>query len=238
MRRVLLLLCVFLSVSQSSMGQGMEAQELFQKMRFRLDAVKDYIADVRMKIDVSFMRIPTLYGKLYFKSPDKMKLERSGGISILPKNTVSLTLNNLVPDGAATVIDAGREVIAGKNLRVIKVVPDDDKSDIVLTKIWVDEAKQLAMRTETTTRENGTISMNLQFGKYADLALPDQVTFHVDVKEFKVPKGVAMDYDEGKTAAVQQEKQKGKPRKGTIRIEYLGYQINQGLSDQVFVEKK
>ena len=87
--------------------------------------------------------------------------------------------------------------VNGKQLRVIKVVPENDQTDIVLTKIWVDEERLLALRTETTTRENGTISMDLSFGKYVQYALPDHVVFYVNVKEFKVPKGVTMDYDAG-----------------------------------------
>lgn len=213
-----------------------EANQLFLDLRNRLNAVKDYTADVKMRIDVSFMRIPTLRGKLYFKNPDKMKLERNGGISILPKKSISLTLNNLVPAGDATVIDAGVEQIGGKNLRILKVVPGNDQSDIVLTKIWVDEEQLLAKKIETTTRENGTVKMDLQFGKYAHLALPDQVVFFVDVKELKMPKSVTMDYDDG-TEAVMKKQSAGKPKKGTIRIEYLSYQINTGLSDEIFKDK-
>jgi len=237
MRKVLLLCALYCGVVASCNAQGGSAQELFYKMRSRLESVQDYVADVRMKINISFMRVPTLYGKLYFKSPDKMKLERNGGISILPKKSISLTLNNLVPAGNATVIDAGKETIDGKKLRVIKVVPESDKTDIVLTKIWVDEERQLALRTETTTRDNGTISMDLSFGKYAQLALPDHVTFYVDVKDFKVPKGVTMDYDTGEEAIVKKSGN-GKPKKGTIRIDYLRYEINKGLSDAIFTEEK
>ncbi|HRO43987.1 MAG TPA: hypothetical protein PL009_14220 [Flavipsychrobacter sp.] len=236
MKRVFVLFCFFVLNVHVSAAQDVSAQQLFYNMRTKLSTVKDYVAEVKMKINISFMRVPTLSGKLYFKSPDKMKLERNGGISILPKKSISLTLNNLVPAGDVTVIDAGEERINGKALRVIKVVPDNDQTDIVLTKIWVDETRLLAIRTETTTRENGTISMDLQFGKYAHLALPDHVIFHVDVKDFKVPKGVTMDYDTGEDVIVKKG-ENNKPKKGTIRIDYLSYEVNKGLSDQVFIEK-
>jgi outer membrane lipoprotein-sorting protein len=198
--------------------------------------VKDYVADVKVKIDVSFMKVPPMNGKLYFKAPDKMKLERDGGISILPKKSINLTMNNVIPEGGVTIIDAGYDKIGDKNLRVIKVVPTDERTDVVLTKIWVDEARLLAVRTETTTRDNGTIKMELYFGKYVNQALPDRITFYVDVKDYKLPKGVTMDYD-----GMDQPAKKpatGKPRKGRIEINYLDYKVNQGLSDAVFLEKK
>jgi outer membrane lipoprotein-sorting protein len=214
-----------------------DANTLFLKMRQKLEYVKDYVADVKMKVDVSFMRVPQLHGKLYFKAPDKMKLDRSGGISIMPRKSISMTLNNLVPSGEATVIDAGVDQVGSIKTRVIKVVPGTEQTDIVLTKIWIDEERLLALRTETTTRDNGTINMDLVYGKYADIGLPDKITFFVDVKEFKLPKGVTMDYDQG-----QQPKKTGKEgpklKKGKIEITYLNYQVNKGIPDEVFRDNK
>ncbi|RYE23749.1 MAG: hypothetical protein EOP51_09575 [Sphingobacteriales bacterium] len=221
-----LLLPVFAQAAPQS------AEDLFYKLRTRLEGVKDYVADVKVRIDVNFMRVPPMAGKLYFKAPDKMKLERDGGISILPRKSINLTMNNVIPEGGVTIIDAGYD----GNLRVIKVVPTDERTDVVLTKIWVDETRLLAVRTETTTRDNGTIKMELFFGKYTAQALPDRITFFVDVKDYKLPKGVTMDYDGMDQPAKKQAT--GKPRKGKIEITYLNYKINQGINDAVFIEKK
>jgi len=217
-------------------AQNQSAEDIFYQLRTRLDAVKDYVADVKVRIDVSFMRVPPMAGKLYYKAPDKMKLERDGGISILPKKSMNLTMGNIVPEGGVTVIDAGYDMINNKKLRVLKVVPNDDKTEVVLTKIWVDEERLLAMRTETTTRDNGTIKMELSFGRYVAQALPDKMTFYIDVKDYKLPKGVTMDYDDMQEAT--KKAPATRPRKGRIEINYLNYKINQGLSDAVFAEKK
>jgi hypothetical protein len=197
--------------------------------------VKDYVADVRMKIDVSFMRVPMLAGKLFYKAPGRLKLERAGGISILPKKSVSLSIDKMMPSGGVTVIDAGAEKIDGIPVHVIKVIPEGE-SDIVLAKIWVDERRMLALRTETTTRDNGTARMELSYDKYAGQALPDKIVFVMDVKEYKLPKGVTMDYDEG-NAPVQKSENPRLPKKGRIEIRYLSYQVNVGLSDAIFSDK-
>lgn len=235
MVRLAVLAVMFTSIYSGAYAQADSASILFDKLRSRLNGIKDYVADVRVKIDISFMKVPPLEGKLYFKAPDKMKLERHGGVSILPKNNVSLTLNSMFPTGEATVIDAGADVIGGKPVKVIKVVPLEDAGQIILTKIWVDEARNLALRTETTTRDNGTVKMDLAFGKHAGLGLPDKVTVYLDVKEFKLPKGVTMDYDPNeqvKPAAKGDNKRK----KGKIEINYLNYEINKGLPDKIFAE--
>lgn len=233
---MLMLACMVVSSSSVS-AQSDTAAVLFEKLRSRLDNVDDYVADVRVKIDVSFMKVPPLKGKLYFKAPDKMKLERGSGISILPKKNVNLTLNSMLPFGATTVIDAGMDVVDGTDVRVIKVIPHQDAGQIVLTKIWVDEKRNLALRTESTTRDNGTVKMDLSFGEHVDKGLPDKVVVHVDVKEYKLPKGVTMDYDSSPLAEIPEDA-KEKERKGKIEIDYLNYEINKGLSDDVFEEKE
>ncbi|XZF13978.1 LolA family protein [Chitinophagaceae bacterium MMS25-I14] len=231
---VCLLMCVLPAKSQS-----LPADQLFYKLRDKVSTVKDYVADVKMKIDVSFMRVPPLSGKLYFKYPDKIKLERSGGIAILPKKTVNMSLNNMMPAGVTTVIDAGYDTVAGIKVRVIKVVPGNEEADIVLTKLWIDENRVLAMRSETTTRENGTLKMDLEYGRFLSMSLPDKVILSMDVNDYKLPKGVTMDYDEGagQTEMVQQANHK-RVKKGRIQITYLSYKVNTGLEDSFFAGKK
>jgi hypothetical protein len=160
-----------------------------------------------------------------------MRLERYGGLSILPKKNVNLTLSNLIPSGDVTVIDAGITTIDGKTLRVIKVVPETENGEIILTKIWVDEAALLAVKTQTTTRNDGTILMDLVYNKYASFGLPDKVTIHMDVKDYKLPKGVTMDYNDLAPPATAPGP---KNQKGTIEIRYLTYEINKGIKDEVF----
>lgn len=236
MKSVLVNLCLSLLCFNAFAQEEDAATAVFEQLKVKLDKIDDYVADVRVDIDVSFMKVPPLAGKLYFKAPDKMKLERKGGISILPKKNMSFTLNSMFPEGNVTVIDAGTDMLNGEHVRVIKVIPDNDASGIILTKVWIDPVKILALRTETTTRENGTVKMNLEFGKYAQYALPDKVTVYLDVKEFKIPKGVTMDYDAGQTAMGRKDTGKSTPKKGEITINYLKYDVNAGVSDAIFTE--
>ena len=235
-----LLLCAFAGIFffHHANAQPLSAEQLFYKLRARVTSIKDYTARVKMNVNVSFMKVPQLQGTLYFKSPDKLKLERAGGLSVLPKGGVTLSMNSLLPEGGVSVIDAGTDVIDGKPVRVIKAVPDGEGADIVLTKMWVDEAALLVRRAETTTRDNGTVKMDLTFGKYINLALPDRAVLTVDVKEYKMPKGVTMDYGTSQAITEDNKQAKGKRRKGTIRVEYLDYKVNTGLSDAIFVEQK
>lgn len=229
---------VCMLVATSGIKAG-EADKLFYALRTKVLTVKDYTADVRMKIDINRMKIPQLKGTLFFKSPNKMRLERHGGLSILPKKNINLTLSNLMPAGNVTVIDAGSAVIDGKKVRIIKVIPEDDMGQIILSKLWIDEANMLILKTETTSRNDGTIAMDLTFGKYASYALPDHVTITMDVKDYKLPKGITMDYNDTPPPPPKDPKEKKpKTQKGTIQINYLSYTINKGIPDAKFADKE
>lgn len=227
--RFLLLVAICLCSIQAD---ATEASKLFDSLRTKVLAVKDYTAEVKMKINIAYMRIPQLSGTLYYKNPDKMRLERHGGLSILPKKNVNLTLSNLIPSGRVNVLDGGEATVEGKKVRVIKVIPEDDLSDIILTKLWIDETALLALRTETTTRNDGTVTMELQYARYMPYALPDNVTINMYLKNYKLPKGVAMDYNND--IPDPKLKKDTKNQKGTIKIQYLKYDINTGLSDKIF----
>lgn len=224
-----------LSIAISCRAAAGSPEQLYSALLSKVTAVKDYTAEVKMKIDVTYMRMPMLRGRLYYKAPDKMRMERSGGISLLPKKNVNLALSTLIPNGNVTVIDAGMGNINGKPARILKVIPQDDRGDIVLTKIWIDEAAVLALRTETTTQNDGTVIMDMQYGNYISYALPDRVTITLDVKEYKLPRGVTMDY--GDAPAPTPPAKDGKRKKGKVDIYYLSYQVNTGLSDDLFKKR-
>jgi outer membrane lipoprotein-sorting protein len=233
MRKIWALVVVL--VCTMNVAVAADANQLYYKLRDKVLKVKDYTADVKIKIDVAYMRIPEVKGKLYFKTPDKMRLERNGGLSVLPKKNISMTLNNLMPPGNVTAIDAGYETIGTKKVRIIKVIPDDETSNIVLTKLWIDEVAMVALKTETSTKDQGTVVMNLEYGAYTTYGLPDKVVVSMDVKEYKLPQGVTMDYNDA--TEMQKNAKAAKGKKGTIQLTYLKYDINKGLSDAVFLKK-
>ena len=230
-------LCLFVFILCPAMVHAQDVTQLYYTIRDKVHTVNDYIADVKIKIDVSFMKVPPMKGKLYFKNPDKIKLERNGGISILPKNSYSLTLNNLLPPGKVTVIDGGYDTIVNKRVHIIKVIPGNDTGDIVLTRISIDESSMLPLHTETTTRDNGTINIDLQYGRYAAYSLPDKVVFYINLKDYSLPKGVTMDYS-GTDEDLVQKAKRAKVKKGKVQIDYLSYKMNTGLTDDFFKEKK
>jgi hypothetical protein len=56
------------------------------------------------------------------------------------------------------------------------------------------------------------------------------VIFSFNTKEYKLPKGVTFDYDDGS----EKKHPDGKPKKGKVELTYSSYTINKGLDESVF----
>jgi hypothetical protein len=111
------------------------------------------------------------------------------------------------------------------------LLPSDENAEIVLSTLYIDEKTELIRKAKNTTRDNGTYELEMSYGKYASYGLPDKVIFSFNTKDYKLPKGVTFDYDDGA------EKKAGdslKNKKGKVEITYSEYLINKGVADAVF----
>jgi outer membrane lipoprotein-sorting protein len=228
MRYVLITLVAFLSL----VAQGQDADKLIRDVRAKLDQVKDYKATGKLKTDVAFLKIPVSNVQVYYKKPNRFKVKKDGGISLLPKNGVSVNLNSLLMAEDYTAVPAGESMLNGVPVKIIKLLPLNDNGDVVLTTMYIDDKKLLIQKAVTTTRDNGTYDMQMSYGKFEKYGLPDKVIFSFNTKDYKLPKGVTFEYDAGETAKTQEEKLKNK--KGKVEILYENYLINKGIDDSIF----
>ena len=202
---------------------------LLQKVKAKIDQVNDYEASGTMKTNVVFLKVPVANVKIYFKKPNKLKIKNEKGISFVPKGAVNINLNNVLSNGNYMTIDAGLEKINGNNLRVIKLLPNDENSDMVLSILYIDEQNLVIRKAKTTTRENGSYELEMSYGKYIQYALPDKIVFSFNTKDYKLPKGVTFDFDDGSESNKTSTAVKNKT--GKAEIVFHQYSINKGVDD-------
>jgi outer membrane lipoprotein-sorting protein len=223
---------IFLLLGITSSIYSQDVSTLVAKVKAKIDQVNDYTAEGKMKTDVAFIKAPVGKVKVFFRKPDLFKLQKDGGISILPKGGISINMRSLLTTERFLALDAGTQLLEGQSLRIVKLLPVEESSDVVLTTLYIDEPSLLIKKAISTTKENGTYEMEMQYGKFSQYALPDKVIISFRTKDYKLPKGVTLEFsDEGKPKT---EAEKLKNRKGRIEISYSSYSINKGLPDIVF----
>lgn len=230
MKKILFLVSLF-TIHFSLFTHAQDMTELVNKVKTKLQQVNDYQADGVLKTDIAFIKAPISKVKVYFKRPDKFRLKKEGGISVLPKGGVSVTMSSITDVNNFVALSAGAADVDGFATKIVKVLPSDENSEVVLATLYIDEANLLIRKAVITTKENGTYEIGLTYGKYAGYALPDKVVFSFNTKDYKLPKGITLEFDDNVKPG---DMDKLKNKKGKVEITYSSYIINKGVDDSVF----
>ncbi len=231
MKKIILVSCLlFISISVSYSQSAYDPIAIISKINKKFKLIKDYQADAVIDARISFLKILPQKAIIYFKQPDKFHLQ-SKGIAILPKQNFENLYSLLADEKSYQAFASGNEIINSKPTIILNVIPNQDTSDLVLAKIWVDISNELILKAQLTTKTNGTILIEYSYSKNSDVGLPDQIIFTVDVKKFKIPKAVSADINSTASPSSNSSKE---PKKGRIIVKLVNYIINKGISDTVF----
>jgi hypothetical protein len=203
--------------------------DLLKSVRAKYDKVNDYVAEARLKTNVSFIKAPVARVRIYFKKPDKLRIKNENGISLIPKGSININISNLIIPGNFQAIDGGMENVGGVFCKIVRIFPNNDNADITRSTLYIDEKRLLVLKSVVSTKENGSYELLMHYAKWASFALADSAEFSFNTRDYKLPKGVTIDYDNGSAKNNQASNKKGK-----VEIVYLNYIINKGLSDSVF----
>jgi hypothetical protein len=221
----------FVFFLSATVAVAQQEEALLKKVRAKLDKVNDYQAEGKMKLDVSFINAPESNVTVYYKKPDRFKVKKAGGISILPKGGVSVNIASLLSGGSYQTVPGGASSVNGTPTRVVKLIPADEAGDVVLSVLHIDEKEAVIRKATVTTKESGTYEILLSYGAYLAWGLPDKVVFTFNTKDYKLPKGITFEYDKG---GEKKAKDETKLKKGKVEIAYTSYVINKGVEEKNF----
>ncbi len=203
-----------------------DANKIMDAITLRMSKVKDYSVRANIKSDIPMIKILPVNATLYYKQKDQFKMV-SKGIAILPKQGFTDLTKIIRQKGTYTAFVTGNEMQNKTPITIISILPLSDTSDVVLLKIWVDPNLNI-VKSQMTTRSSGTLTATYEYGLQAAYGLPDRMVFTMDVKKFKIPKGLTTDIQR------QSNPNQVVPKTGTIYILLSNYSINKGIDDAVF----
>ena len=224
---------LFVLQALTSFSQEVDADVVIQQVVQKLNSVKDYSVEANIKANIPLIKIMPVNASIYFKQKDKFKVV-SKGIAILPKQGFTDVNAFLMNKGSYMAVSSGTKTIGEIKTNLITVIPTGENSEIILAKLWIDTKRDVILRSQVTTRSSGTVIVDYTYGAEVQFGLPNQLTFTIDVKKFKMPKSVAADLNK---TDQQKKKTADKDQKGTIVIQLTNYKVNKGISDAVFKEK-
>jgi outer membrane lipoprotein-sorting protein len=211
-------------------SQNNDPEKILERVKNEFNKIEDYKADISVKVDIPFIKMPERSATLYYKQPDKIHIE-SEGFAMLPKEGINFSPISLFESKHTSFYEKD-EMIGNVNAAVIKIIPLNDMSDILLSALWIDPEKNVILKVESSRKPTGTFSIEFDYGKREEeFNLPDLIefTFSVDPLMFRTKNPREMRTDESK-----QPEDSTKVKTGKVFIHYSNYIVNQGIPDSLF----
>ncbi len=225
MKRVIL---IFLFFSALGFSQSKNPDVIIKNLKEAFSKVKDYKVNVDIKVDVNVIKVPEMKAKLYFKAPDKIHIE-SEGFAMLPRKGLYTSPLSFL-NGDYTSIYVKEDTVDNHSTSEIKIIPLNDKGDLLLTTLWIDQSKNIIRKVESSTKTNGTFSLLLYYNKNIKYPLADSMVFSFNAGKLNTPSMIGEDENHGRRRRAL------KDISGKVIIHYFNYEVNTGIPDSVFEE--
>jgi outer membrane lipoprotein-sorting protein len=224
---LILLFILFINLN----AQTTDPNEIVNSVISKFNQVKDYEVDIEIKVDVEFLKVPDSKAKLYFKQPDKVKL-KSEGFALLPKDGIDFSPSSIIK-GNYTAIFERTETLDRYQTSVVKIVPLNQTTNIILSTIWIDNKNFIIRKVESTTKTQGTYTIELFYDDKFNYPLPIQMIFSFNLDKMNLPQTFT-----NTTPKSNRKKFRDGPVIGKVFVNYSNYLVNKNLSDKIFEEEK
>ncbi len=225
MKKILLcLLWVPFLLSAGLLQAQEDAARTLDALQKKYSNLKDYTVDINVHFDIEGFKAPDMQAKLYFKPPDRMKIE-SKRIFFLPKEGGPFNPSMFNREDFEVKF-LERLMYEGRNAIKLKLTPKKKKrngQDFILT---VDTDRNLIREMNISSFEGREVKALIEYGHFSDFDLPTRIELHLDIP-FSESKEIR---DFGQSA------QPAKRITGRAEITYSNYKVNGGLSDKIFNE--
>lgn len=208
MRRLGLAPLAFYLAAAAAWAANPSGQAVMAAVLRRTAAVNDYRVDLKLTVKGENISINGMAMTLYYKKPDKMRIEARQGVGIIPSGTY-------IGDPIAGILRQRKPVylkserLNGVECHVLRLEPAEPTAGQQPMTVWVDKRRNVVLATEAsepfhtrTTWRYSTVERRFY--------LPVEMKAEIDMEQ------------QGKVRAV---------------VTFSGYRINRGIPDSVFDQK-
>ena len=211
-------------------SQVKNPEEILEKVKLEFENIEDYQVDVKIKVDVDFLKMPDREATIFYKKPDKFHID-SENFAMLPKSGLNFSPLGFL-NYKYTAFYEKEDTINGTVTSVIKVIPLEGSAEVILSSFWVDTKRNLILKVESSRKPQGTFTINLNYFRTSEgFWLPSSLIFTFTVDRSVLPRRFNEDQvsESNKTKKDSTEVETGK-----VYLNYSNYRVNIGLKDELF----
>lgn len=224
---------IILLITGMVFSQEKNPEAILEKVKLEFEKIEDYQVDVKIKVDVDFLKMPDREATIFYKKPDKFHID-SENFAMLPKSGMNFSPLGFL-NYKYTSFYEREDTINGILTSVIKVIPLEGDADVILSTFWVDIKRNLILKVESSRKPQGNFVIDLSYMKTAEsFWLPSSMIFTFTVDGSILPRRFMEDQDSKST---ETEKDSSKAKTGKVFLTYSNYRVNVGLPDEIFENK-
>jgi hypothetical protein len=224
LKKIFLWLLVLFLLSPGWIRADEEAARYLDPIEKKYSELKDYTADVNVHFDMETFKTPDMKARLYFKAPDKVKVE-SKGVFFFPReggyfNPALFRRGDFEIRIVEPIGEGNRDI----KLRIIPRKKERMGREFILL---IDRKENLVREIHTLQLDGRETKAKIEYGRYGSFELPRLILLSLDFPSVEPN-------DKRGFGPVEQKSERVT---GTIEITYANYQVNTGLKDEIFKEK-
>lgn len=216
---------LFLFSTEWIQAQG-EVTRALDAIEKKYSGLKDYSVDVNVHFDMEALKAPDMQAKLYYKAPDKMKVD-SKKIFFFPKeggyfNPSLFKKKDFDVNFLEYLTYEGR-----KNVK-LKLIPKEPSRSHQIFIVTIDIDRSLIREIDISPSEERKIKTIIEYETFDGFDLPTHIELQLDMS---ASESTGM-------KEFPQFGQRGKRITGKVEISYSNYKVNSNLSDEIFKDNE
>jgi hypothetical protein len=199
------------------------ADDVLRRVEENFRGVRDYTAQVEVRVDLERLKVPRMEAVLYFKEPDRVHVA-SRGFAMLPREAMEFSPAHLRERYEAEGMEktgSGDTLLYELTLR-----PRADRTKLRRALLRVAARTWLPDRLTVPMFDGRTVTARLAYTKASGFWVP----LSVDVQFMSTAADTAVAAPMPDAPPLRG----GAPRRGSISIRYSDHRVNTGLPDSLF----
>ncbi len=219
---IFITVCVSVAIGQTTVVA------IIDSVQSRFNRIQDYSVRIKLRVDMEKFRMPRKRIDVYFKQPDKLKIE-SDGFAIVPRQGIGTTA---ILDSLQSLTLIGDEVIINRPCWVITGLRREGNWQLN-TSVWVDKHDWVITQvvSHLDTMEIARVQLDYILVDQVFL-LPMKTTVTIQAAPEMAAELGHFDPDR-QGDSIEQRVDKS-VRNGTIIMEFSRYRVNRGIKDSFF----
>jgi len=205
-----------------------KGDEILKRIDTSYAPVQDYAVDLDVVADLERMNVPPMHVRMYYKKPDKFHFDAEG-FALLPREGLAFSPSRLL--SRYTVEEVGEDTLFQKSQYTLVLRPRDDRMRASKLTLYVDRQEWKPTRVVSSLPGGQTVTATFLYERSGSYLMPSRL-----IVEFSTPASTDTT-DQSPESDMSPLQRPRMPRKGVVTIRYSHYDINTGLSDDIFNKK-